>query len=542
MSLKELVFNGGGARGTGMPGVYYAFKEARNEDKIPLWDGIEILTGTSVGSITAAFFCISPENSDIKELINEDILHLFDIDKVWLPYHLSLKKLENFINEYLKKHIKLYLIQHLKPSTQLIELSFRIKQPNYKITFYDLKLLNRDNPKKFKNILITSTTSEEGHANLKLYDAQRTPNFSIAEACIASSALPFLFQPVKINNTIHLDGGCTEPLPSEYTQTKPSERLLFVFGPGPSLLGKMWERTLFGPPNSELIESDSLEILNKQQELKINQIYYWIDEKNQQIFYRTHKTNEIHQIGFKELEIPKHMDKQDFSNYLVDFHTKLVLRGHSNSILGNYSPIWIFKYFSKLWVFLIGIHFNPANLFESLCQRIKTFYSFNTIQLHTPLLGNSFKQAEKVKRISIANFYLDTMYHLTLYNYTHSDQEDFYVTILENYLALYQTYLAATGTSKDNFLLKYQKETNKRVLFELIKEDASYHLNTPRAKTLTLAVELYLNKINQQQALTEINQLAKENHPSYRLFGSSFKKQNDLLFKSNKMQFDFIAP
>ena len=73
--IKELVFNGGGARGVGMPGVYYALKRTTDSEGVSIFDNIETLAGTSVGSLTAAIFSVGPECDELKEdVFDQNIL------------------------------------------------------------------------------------------------------------------------------------------------------------------------------------------------------------------------------------------------------------------------------------------------------------------------------------------------------------------------------------------------------------------------------------------------------------------------------------
>ena len=71
--IKELVFNAGGAKGVGMPGVYYALKNTS------IWPNIETIAGSSVGAITATLFAVSNVRvfyETIKEDVERDLTSL----------------------------------------------------------------------------------------------------------------------------------------------------------------------------------------------------------------------------------------------------------------------------------------------------------------------------------------------------------------------------------------------------------------------------------------------------------------------------------
>ena len=89
--IKELVFNGGGARGVGMPGVYYALKNSNAWEKEGvIWDGIETLAGASVGALTAGMFSVGPDFDDFnEEIINKNPIEILGIEKDILPFHFA---------------------------------------------------------------------------------------------------------------------------------------------------------------------------------------------------------------------------------------------------------------------------------------------------------------------------------------------------------------------------------------------------------------------------------------------------------------------
>lgn len=573
--IKELVFNGGGARGVGMPGVYYALKTTIDSKNSSILDSIETIAGTSVGSLTAAVFSVGPECDELKrDIFDQNLLNILEIERAFLPIYLSLEPLKIFINNYLQKHIKKYLQEQNAATTlgvELLTLLSNLDNESYQITFKDLQALNLYNPKKFKNLIITSTSSNNGIAELNLYDCYKTPLCSIAEACAASSAIPPNFKPVQLNGKYHFDGGCSEPLPSEhfpdknslndtYSSDRQSERLLFVFGPGPSMLGQIWQKTLHGSPNPELVFLDSNEEIQlKQLSLQSltttnapREIYIWIDQNSKKVFYISPTSPAVlHHFSFSELNINDNenfntnlaADKNEFyrskfTPYLVNFYTKLVHRNHLNSILGNLSPIWLLNYLSGFIKLLLGFPIYIASLFESLCHRLKTFYSLNTVVLHSNLAGHSFQQAEKTKRTIVATYYLDTMNHLALYNYANPKEQDFYLNIVDYYLMIYQTSLTATNVQTNWYTDRYSNEKNPRVLYEMIKEDVTENPASSRAMALTWAVELHLGQITQEKILIEINEKSQSECKTYSSFfyGHKFKKQYEFSLELHKKE------
>jgi NTE family protein len=69
-------------------------------------------------------------------------------------------------------------------------------QENGPIYFKDLSILRALDPKKFKNLSVTSVRKDNGTSYI--FSAEHTPNVDIALACRASASIPGVFAPVKI--------------------------------------------------------------------------------------------------------------------------------------------------------------------------------------------------------------------------------------------------------------------------------------------------------------------------------------------------------
>ena len=538
--IKKLVFNGGGARGVGMPGVYYALTTtfSATDKKATIWDGIETIAGTSVGSITGALFCVGPDNDDLQtEIFNQNLLNILGIGQHIIKVNMSLVPLKNFLNNYLKKHFEKYLLSENRELTnELVELKSNLKDTNYLVTFADLNSMRQCCPDKFKNLVVTSTTANNSNMDLVLYDYKKTPEFSIAEACMASSALPFIFQPVIFNGRRQLDGGCGEPLPSECFPDEDSnetdrhqERLLFVFGPGPSFLGRIWQKTLFGPPEPELffdIASENAPASG----IKID-----IDNDNKLINYTVYPKNISGSVNFSLLNIPENMvlTKDNFQPFKAVFYTELNRKSQIPSILGDYAPIWLLDRLGMCIQFFLGFPLYIATLFESLCQRLRSLYAFNTVILHTTLTGNAFEEGEKTKRTVAATYYLDTINYLVLYGHAYEAHESFYISIVDEYTSIYKILMNTLKAPKDrhlsdynNFYANFLNNSNYtyRKMYEIIKDDVENDPYSWRAFALTCAVELHLGHKTRANIAQEIAQRAQQKSCAW---GSFFARKNN---------------
>ncbi len=156
-----LALSGGGARGIAHLGALKAFEE---------W-GITIheISGTSAGSIAAAFYTHGYSPEEALDVITKT--NLFKV--VWPAFSwsglLSTSKGEAIINQYLEAD------------------SFG----------------QADRPLKIVA------------ANLNSGKAEVFTSGSLVKALMASSCIPFMFQPVKINGDQFIDGGIVNNLPAE---------------------------------------------------------------------------------------------------------------------------------------------------------------------------------------------------------------------------------------------------------------------------------------------------------------------------------------
>jgi len=569
--IKEVVINGGGARGAGMPGVYRALKDTG------IWDGVESIAGTSVGSVMAALWSVSPDFDELDDdFFNKNTFELLGMKRVLLPYNISLDKMEKFINQYLTKHIKNYLenaklaeellkLRVLESTTENIQkikqcrallllLDFLTAKEPYSVTFNDFKLLNDRDPKKFKTIFTTSVSVEKGKEVFHLYDYKRTPDVSIALACTASSALPIVFTPVQSEDASHIDGGCIDPLPSEYfednTQQRQSKRLLLAFSPGPDYETNYWHNAMHGRPNPEFI---FLQL--KPGKARTGVHYVWVDNKTKLVHYnvpskdKQASNRQAGSISFVDLGIAKDqqiLNAEDLRPYSAKLHTHLAVLGHIPSLLGSYSMYWLLNYFVRIVKMIVAFPMYASTIIEEGCQRVKIQYPFNTVLLRTTISSISFDKAEKIKRTVAATYYLDTMNHLTLYNFADDNDLEFYKDIVQDYMIIYKTLLLASGlkdVQQDPFIQKYTtSNNNERWLYEMIKEDVDNDPDSLRAAALTRAVELSLGKIDRKTLLKEINQESKKSISRFQQAFYGKRHQPQAQFRGNFSREEVVEP
>ena len=160
-----LILGGGGARGFAHIGILKAL-----HGHVP----IDLIIGTSVGSIVGALYAYNPDPMALQNLalkIKRAMLFRFNFWKCWHGFSNG-----NSLYRFINKH-------------------------THNAEFKDLNI----------PLIITAVNACTGHL-LPISTG------SVAKAVQASSALPPLYQPVKINNTTLIDGGTVSPCAIEIAE------------------------------------------------------------------------------------------------------------------------------------------------------------------------------------------------------------------------------------------------------------------------------------------------------------------------------------
>ncbi|HHP7242366.1 MAG TPA: patatin-like phospholipase family protein [Cyclobacteriaceae bacterium] len=155
-----LALSGGGVRGVSHLGVIKALKEQGID--------ITIISGTSAGAIAGAFYCSGYSPEDTAVLINNLKLNRFIQPAFTWRGFLNITKAKEFLSRYLRN------------------------------TFEDL-----DTP-----LFITAT-------DVKYAKSRFFFEGPLMHPVLASSAIPVVFDPIKIDNTYYADGGILNNLPVE---------------------------------------------------------------------------------------------------------------------------------------------------------------------------------------------------------------------------------------------------------------------------------------------------------------------------------------
>lgn len=189
--IDTLVLEGGGVKGIAYGGGACALETAG------LLDGITTFRGTSAGAIAAALLAsgmgCEAMHAALWSVRLDELVHSGGI----------LSSLEQLRTNYglhdgaqIQRHVEQLLVSQLGSSAG-------------NITFSEL----RQRTNKTLQIAATSLTT----SRLTFFDADRTPEVSVALAVRASSTIPLLFTPTIIGGEMYVDGGLLRNLPIEHS-------------------------------------------------------------------------------------------------------------------------------------------------------------------------------------------------------------------------------------------------------------------------------------------------------------------------------------
>ncbi len=188
-----LVLGSGGARGLAHIGVIKALEE----NYVP----IDIITGTSIGAFIGGLYASGVSIKEMEKIVAEvDKVFVAKIlvPKLFAPGLINNKRVVEFIKGMVG----------------------------------DIKIENLKIP--FASVATDLITGEEVVFN----------KGSLADAIMASTAIPTIFQPVKLNNRYLLDGGLSNPLPISVALEMKAQKIIVVnVSPNPKrITGKIKKR------------------------------------------------------------------------------------------------------------------------------------------------------------------------------------------------------------------------------------------------------------------------------------------------------------
>lgn len=196
--IKNIIFTSGGTKGICYIGVIKLLEEYK------LLKDINTYCGVSIGSIFALLLLLDYSYTELENLlIDNNLMNLINITN---------ENIMNLLDNYGLDDSKL-IINVIKDCV------FKKTNINTDITFIDLY-----NIKKKKLIIIGTCLNTHSYEQ---FDYINTPYMSIFTAINISICIPILFNPIKYNNKLYIDGAITNRMPIDIFLNELEDTIIF---------------------------------------------------------------------------------------------------------------------------------------------------------------------------------------------------------------------------------------------------------------------------------------------------------------------------
>ena len=182
-NINNLVLSGGGLLGISYIGFFKYLEENNASNQI------KTITGCSAGAIFGSLFAIGYTSIELDAIVK----------------NMNFKEYLNITADSIINFMRTKGLESGKNLINLIKKCIKDKTGNEDITFCQIQ--ERFNIKL--SIGITNLTTSK----FELLGCHNMPNLPIYQAINASIAIPFIFEPVVINNDVCCDGGLLDNLP-----------------------------------------------------------------------------------------------------------------------------------------------------------------------------------------------------------------------------------------------------------------------------------------------------------------------------------------
>lgn len=190
--IDTLILSGGGPSGIAYAGI---LKALTDYDILKRNRLNEIIT-TSVGIIFAILYLLDYTILQIEKIVLEsDITKILNMDDLEIDN--LLVKFGLFSNQQIGDSISSF-IRH---KTQKNDLTLK--------EFYD-----------YSKIVLTVKVYNVDKGKTEYFDYKNTPDISLTRLSMMTTAIPYLFQPVKYNDNFYVDGGLKGHFPIEVCKSK----------------------------------------------------------------------------------------------------------------------------------------------------------------------------------------------------------------------------------------------------------------------------------------------------------------------------------
>jgi predicted acylesterase/phospholipase RssA len=184
--LKHLVLSGGGLLGISYIGLFRYLEEHNAVSQI------KTISGCSAGAMFSSFLAVGYKSDELENIVKK----------------INFKEYLNINADSIINFITLKGLDPCKNLMSFIKKCIKDKTGDENITFSQIQEKYNINLK----IGVTNLTT----SRFELLGTNNMPNLPIHQAINASIAIPFIFEPVIINNDVYCDGALVDSLPIEY--------------------------------------------------------------------------------------------------------------------------------------------------------------------------------------------------------------------------------------------------------------------------------------------------------------------------------------
>ena len=184
--IENLVFEGGGAKGAAYAGCLPVL------DHLGVYPHIRNIAGTSAGAITAALLATGGGTEGLTDAVKHTRFGKFISD----PFGL--------IGDSVR-FVKDYGVHTGRPFVKILKGYFKRFCGDANVTFAQLAKMADKDPVRFKRLTVVSSNIHQQTS--VAFSAETFPSLPIWKAVRASMSIPFIFEPVEIDNEMYVDGG-----------------------------------------------------------------------------------------------------------------------------------------------------------------------------------------------------------------------------------------------------------------------------------------------------------------------------------------------
>ena len=203
MVIKNLVLSGGSLKGYSYLGIF----KYLDKNQPDFFDNIEHVLGVSIGSLIGSLFCLGYKAEELITIFSE----------------VEEDKFRNITSDSILNFLDTFGLDDGSKLIKLIEILFKGKKCKPNITFSEFYEKTKI---KFNVLACCLNTTTEVYFNHETF-----PDMEVIKAIRTSCSIPFIYEPVRIEDNLYVDGGIINNFPIEYFDDNIEETLgLLIIG------------------------------------------------------------------------------------------------------------------------------------------------------------------------------------------------------------------------------------------------------------------------------------------------------------------------